>query len=131
MAQPRYTVKSVLVCDDVRQEKSNKHILIGVYNGEIIFASGPNKWIPLCIWIELAIAPGHYDEVRMAIRDPHGKDIASTLIDLDVERGDIPTILVFRIPVIEFALVGAYSIRFGIGRPPRKIADLVIKKAAE
>ena len=93
MARPPYTVKSVLICDDIRQEKSNKHILIGVYNGEIIFPPGPNKLIPLCVWIEFAIAPGHYDGVRMAIRDPHGQDIASTMIDLDVERGDVPTIL--------------------------------------
>lgn len=125
-------MKSVLICDDIRQEKSNKHILIGVYNREIIFLPSSNKLIPLCVWIELAIAQGHYGEVRMAIRDPHGKDIASTLIDsLDVERGDVPTILVIRIPMIQFSLVGAYSIRLGIGRPPRKIADLIIKESAE
>jgi hypothetical protein len=31
-----FDIEAVLVCDDIRVEKSNKHILIGVYSGDIV-----------------------------------------------------------------------------------------------
>jgi hypothetical protein len=44
---------SVLVCDDIRKEVSNKDILIGVYSGDIVVPSFP-VWLPISFWIEVS-----------------------------------------------------------------------------
>jgi hypothetical protein len=46
-------VESVVFCDDVRKETTNKDILIGVYAGDIVVASFPAV-ISSAIWIEIA-----------------------------------------------------------------------------
>ena len=54
-----------ILCDDIRQEQNNnKHILIGVYSGNIVASQIPAE-IQLAFYIEIEAAAGHYD---MAIR---------------------------------------------------------------
>lgn len=47
-----FTVENVVVCDDIRQEISHKHILVGVYSNVINIAMLPAN-INLAFWIEL------------------------------------------------------------------------------
>jgi len=47
-----FKVHAAVVCDDVRQEQNNKHILIGVYNGSIIVAGFPAE-VALAWWIQV------------------------------------------------------------------------------
>jgi hypothetical protein len=50
----------IVFCDDIREEKSNKHILIGVYGGEMNVNNGPTV-IPISLWIQLLdLPPGHH-----------------------------------------------------------------------
>ena len=67
----KFTVGSVVLCDDVRREITNKDILIGVYGGGIMAPSLPAA-IPLALWIEFTpkiIGPYSFD---LKIRLPPG-----------------------------------------------------------
>jgi hypothetical protein len=45
-------IKAAILCDLVRIENNGKHIIIGVYTGNIIFAEQPARFMPT-FWIEM------------------------------------------------------------------------------
>ncbi|MCC0013847.1 MAG: hypothetical protein H6881_08220 [Rhodobiaceae bacterium] len=45
-------VESIILCEDVRKEITNKEILIGVYSGNIVVKSYPTM-LRLNLWVEL------------------------------------------------------------------------------
>ena len=45
-------IKTVIFCDDIRKEITNKDILIGVYAGDIVVPSFPTP-LALALWIEI------------------------------------------------------------------------------
>jgi hypothetical protein len=47
-----FKVAAVVLCDDIRQEQNNKHILIGVYNGTIVVQEFPAQF-QLSWWIQI------------------------------------------------------------------------------
>lgn len=65
---------SVLVCDDVRKEVSNKEILIGVYSGNIQIPAMPAS-ILLSFWFEMVSKKkGPYELVlRIQLPNPDNK----------------------------------------------------------
>lgn len=52
------TVLNKILCEDVRQEQNNKHILIGVYSGDMLVGELPAN-VQLSFYLELAFkSPG-------------------------------------------------------------------------
>ena len=72
--KPALEIATVLVCDDVRKEVTNKDILIGVYAGDIVVPAFP-AWIALAVWLELITKEnGVYDmsfRIGMSNRPPN------------------------------------------------------------
>lgn len=66
---PKFTVNSVVICDDVRKEVNGKDILIGVYGGSIIVQSLPVN-LPIAVWVELTPAQVGHLEIDMKIHMP-------------------------------------------------------------
>jgi hypothetical protein len=59
--KPPLQIMNVILCEDIRQEKNNKFILIGVYLQEIIAAKFPVV-VGLTLWIQYASnVPGTVD----------------------------------------------------------------------
>lgn len=73
----------IVFCDDIREEKSNKHILIGVYGGEMNVAAGPTS-IPISIWIQLLDLPGGRHKFKVFPRKIIGKQRS----DLGLAEGE-------------------------------------------
>ena len=64
-----FKVSAVVLCDDIRLEQNNKHILIGVYNGTIVVQSFPTEF-PVCWWIQaLANQTGKFEFDIQLIKD--------------------------------------------------------------
>lgn len=63
-------ITTIIVCDDVRKEITNKDILIGVYTGDIVVQDFP-AWVRLSVWIEmLPSATGeHHMTFRVGMTD--------------------------------------------------------------
>jgi hypothetical protein len=66
---PGFRVKSLLVCDDIREEKSGKEIIIGVYTGAIIFAQLPAKLNKIVFRIDVQFLKRGAKQVAFQIRD--------------------------------------------------------------
>lgn len=68
--QPKLTVKTVLVCDDIRKEISGKDILIGVYSGIVVPQMPADLF--LSFWIQSeANGPGQIP-LEIQLLGPHG-----------------------------------------------------------
>jgi hypothetical protein len=72
---PLPTAKYVLICDDIREEKSNKIILIGLYANKIIIDSLPGLIPKLCIRICFDMSGPCADRFHLVIRRPDGGEI--------------------------------------------------------
>lgn len=58
-------VGSVIICNDIRKEITNKDILIGVYGGDIIISKFPAK-LRIAFWIEYI--PDRADKIEVNFR---------------------------------------------------------------
>jgi hypothetical protein len=82
-AQSKLKIKSLIICDDVREERSGKEILIGVYAGAIVFPKFPARLPKLVFRIDVQILKKGVGPFIMQIRDQ--KD------DLKLEvKGELP-----------------------------------------
>jgi hypothetical protein len=64
-------VKHVIMCEDIREEKNNKTILIGVYASKIIFHCPlPAVFPKLCFRICFDISKAYADKFNLKIRKP-------------------------------------------------------------
>lgn len=60
-----------IFCDDIRQEKSNKRIFIGVYQGRmIVFGSPPINFVKLAVAIYLYEKPGETEPIEIVVTVP-------------------------------------------------------------
>lgn len=122
-----YKVHSLLICDDVRKEETGKEILIGVYSGKIITRSPlPVTMAKLCFWIGfMANFTGDRD-IHMQIISPSDKKIMEANGNVNVIQEGKSSLSVPFSPV-QLPEEGVYSVRFGMGRPPRKIGVFEVK----
>jgi hypothetical protein len=116
-------IRSAILCDLVRTEDNGKHIIIGVYTGDVLFAEFPAKFAPT-FWIEFKPFEGDEEmafEVKMDI--PGAKVPRIGAGKIKAERGKA-AILVSRGPVLEIKNPGILrlSIRSKGGRWIQAIA---------
>ncbi|MGV8833273.1 MAG: DUF6941 family protein [Devosia sp.] len=84
---------TTVFCDDVRQETSGKHILIGVYGGELVPGSMPSSF-PISLYIKLSdVAPGHHSfRLKISVSNGgHSAEIAGE-VDLPASTAVFPMV---------------------------------------
>lgn len=126
MPQKNYKIHSLLICDDVRKEDNGKEILIGVYLNKIV----SHKPLPIILpklYFRIEFTPNFVGEIDMAVEiiSPSRKKIVRGKGTMTVkDEGRTSVALPFA--SVNFPEKGIYSIRLGIGRPPRKIAEFEV-----
>jgi hypothetical protein len=126
MPTNNYDIVSVIICDDVRQEGNGKEILIGVYNGTIVFKTLPSEIPKLVFRISVRLHKLDAKKFSIAVQHQSGKEIFST-------TGDV---LTFDDPYRIFGAVAGpltfqepanYKILFGIDAEPRPIGEFDVR----
>ncbi len=79
---PLPAAKYVLICDDIREEKSNKIILIGLYSNKIIIDSLPGLIPKLCLRICFDMSSPCTDRFHLVIRRPDRSEIGPFFVTL-------------------------------------------------
>lgn len=99
-------IKNAILCDSVRTEDNGKHILIGVYSGDIVFAKFPAR-VSFTYWVQL-IPPVQSGEVAfdMKIKAPGFKAPMTSEITLLIENEEELAVLVIVIPAINILKQG-------------------------
>ena len=94
-----FKVESAILCEDIRQEKSNKFILIGVYSGPILVSQFPMS-ISLAVFV---IGTPEEQEGLVTLRfSGPGEDTA--LLKMGYRRSDDNTFAALSTPVLQIAL---------------------------
>lgn len=87
-------IKSALVCDLVRVENTGKHIIIGVYTGDIVFGERPGRIIPT-FWIELVpFIQGGTMNLEARVDTPAGKAAQRADISLPVTNEKMALLII-------------------------------------
>lgn len=119
-----------IFCDDIRQEVTNKHILIGVYASDMRVSQMPAV-VPLSLWIRVRNLPNgrHAFSINLGFEKSKAK---ITEISGEIEMivpGDPANIIVAGIPVKiteSDCLIAQISVD---GGPMKKMGALQIREA--
>jgi hypothetical protein len=106
-------IGSVIICDDIRKEVTNKEILIGVYTGDIVVSSFPAS-IPLAFWVELTpYRPGKHEfNLRLSIPGKKGKLVIQAALEVATLTGTSAAVAGFQ---ITFDEPGELTLEIGFG----------------
>jgi hypothetical protein len=111
--QPVVDPVYLIVCDDIREEKSNKDILVGVYTGDILVPAFP-AIIALAAWMKVeasqlgAVAGFEFQVVRAKTSEVLFR-VPPTNINISAR-----TDFVVRIPGMQIVLSGEDTLKFQI-----------------
>lgn len=87
-----------IFCDDIRQEVTGKHLLIGVYSGQVLVHEGPSV-VPISTWMKInGIAQGKHEfSVTATFESPGREPVPSGVMsgNMDVADTKFPFIMVF------------------------------------
>jgi hypothetical protein len=107
-------IRSVLICDDVRHERSGKDICIGVYNGVIVIPRTPTLLPKIVIRIEIESIPTGKNLFKAEVIDPAKNPIFSAEGEIEPENSDDPVSLALAIAPMPLLSIGRYIIKFGL-----------------
>ena len=100
-----------VICDDVRNEISNKETIVGVYNSGITVPSLP--WtMSICLWFQVMWSGEGEMQLDIAVLNPRQHEVGK--IDGKAHailQGHLST-LVFRGLFITFGMEGTYNIKW-------------------
>ena len=130
MARPKpFTVRSAIVCDDIRREQNGKDILIGVYGGVIVVHDGFPASLPqFALHLEIEISKLFYETSILRIVSPEGRDIVKIAGALNFRRTDEPAILSVVFGPVQFPMPGEYRIHLGLDGPDRRVSSFHVRE---
>jgi hypothetical protein len=125
----RIHIRSVILCDDVRQEVTGKEILIGVYNDSMIFPSLPGSLKQLILRISCDLLDKDLKTAVISLRDPSGTKLSDQTIDLTTLPANEHPVFGFIIQGLVLYAAGTYSIELttNASSTPEKISDFVVR----
>jgi hypothetical protein len=91
-------ISQAIACDDIRQEINGKHILIGVYSGNLGVPSFPNV-IALGFWVLAKPSQiGDYD-VQLRVQDTDGKEVTRGNMLIHVQKVEDTALVIPSMPI--------------------------------
>lgn len=111
MSEPgSINILCAIACDDIRQEVTGKHILIGAYAGNMGLPFFPVT-IVLGFWVLARPShEGHY-EVELRVQDPEGKEVSHGQMIMRVEKIEDSALVVPPMP-IPLAKAGEIALQY-------------------
>jgi hypothetical protein len=91
-------VVTVIICDDIRKEVTQKETLVGVFTGDIVLLSFPN-WFAASIWIEMfpKEAGRHEIDFRISLRgkEPLVVKLVADVMEVGPMSAALPGLQIF------------------------------------
>jgi hypothetical protein len=111
MALP-FELVTAIVCDDIRREKSNKDILIGVYGGGILVQDFP-AFINIALWLQIRTTEIGEHDLLLRITGPNQSSLSG---DIQFKANVVTQGLSsFPFPIIGVSIQSEGPISFQIG----------------
>jgi hypothetical protein len=124
----KFKIRSVLICDDIRQEVSGKEILIGVYNDSMLFNTFPARLRQLVIRTVIDMIDKSVTRITLSLKDPNGTALGNFVAPLN--EMDLTSYIAFGFGIQDVVLYspGPYSIYLSADDDPEeKISDFEVR----
>lgn len=80
-----FDIDTVIFCDDIRQERNGKWLLIGVYGADILVRGLPAD-LRLSLWIVIRPKEIGKAEAKLRVIGPHGSTLVDGELSVDVKH---------------------------------------------
>lgn len=115
-------------CDDIRQEITGKHILIGVYGADLVPGILPATF-PIGMWIRFSGLQVGRHKFEMRLLDPTGRQAGTLNGETDVMSDDAPTVFALSGLPVELKEPGNIVVQFAFdGGDPIEIGRLKVSR---
>jgi hypothetical protein len=118
MSDNNFVCRSVLICDEVREEAGGKQIIIGTYAGVILL-----PFLPfigrITLRFEVKANESHFEHVECTILRPNGSIFSHETKPLDVRYPEFPTSIVFPLIGLNFEHAGEYTVLLAMDGTPQ------------
>jgi hypothetical protein len=121
-----FACRSVVVCDEVREEIGGKHILIGTYSGVILLPFVPFYVPKLTFRFEVKAELSHYDHVECTVLRPNGSIFSHDTRSLHVRFPEFPTAIVFVLLGLSFEQTGDYAVLLAMDSAPKVVGTVTM-----
>lgn len=120
-----FTCRSVLICDEVREEVGGKQIIIGTYSGVILL-----PFIPflghITLRFEIKANQPRFEHVECTVLRPNGSIFFHETKPFDVRYPEFPTSIVFPLVGLNFEHAGEYTILLAMDDTPQAVGNFSI-----
>ena len=123
----KYTLKHVLVCDDLRQEITGKSIVIGLYNDVIVMKTFPSALAKLVIRIATVVRDTNARNYYISVDAKSGQKVASFNGVMNYVNTGEQSIFAISFTNVLFPQADTYDISFEIDGPMKVIHDFVVR----
>ena len=113
-----WTLNSMILCDDVRQEVSGKETLVGVYSSTIVVAAIPASLKSLFFRISVTISDATMNQVRFSVTGPDGNKVSELSGSPPPFKSNGEASLVFEHSPMNLPFSGRYKVELALGGGP-------------
>jgi hypothetical protein len=123
-------IRSIIICDDARREGNGKDILIGVYNGIIVFPRFPAGLRQLVVRIEYEWKGAAEHTFELAVASEDGTTVFEANGEAVLAVPSDPAVISIPLPSMRFGKAGRFNIRFGVNSAPRQVGWFAVREGA-
>jgi hypothetical protein len=127
MSDTRYTIHSIIVCDDVRHESNGKAFLIGVYTGDIIVPAFPVNFLKIIVFLNLT-AHTKLDAFHFYVQGENGTkyiEVEDAVPKTDAREQNV---LVFDVRGVKLEKPQELKVFMGIDEVPKQLYSFSIRQ---
>lgn len=115
---------NALLCEDIRQERNNKYIIIGVYSGDIILQKVPST-VLVSLFVEMKVSKAGQNTAKIRLAGP-GED--SAVLDMAFETQQPNQVVTLAGPAMTVIMAKAGPFTVSASTDGRKWVPIIEKQ---
>ena len=121
-----FECRSLLLCDEIREEIGGKQIIIGAYSGAILIPYTPFFAQRLTIRFEINADASRYEHVECTILRPNHSIFHHSEMAYDLKYPEFPFSLYFVATAITFEQPGEHTVLLAMDSTPTSVGSFLI-----
>lgn len=124
-----YAVKSLTVCDDVRQEASGKQTLVGVYLKSVVVQTVPVRVLQMMFRVVVDTMHENHKRATFAVKGEDGHTLIEAAAEANVPDTDEDVVFVFGQQNVVLPKAQRYDVTFALDGTSQKIGEFNVRLA--
>ena len=125
-----FRVKSLIVCDDVREEKSGKDVAVGIYNRSMVVPSIPVR-LPFIVFRLVFEFDRKFETIEFFVKSPSKKKLFEFSGPINIVDMNEWIRIAIKIGEPVFEEAGEYVVWVGLGGRRRRVGEILLRTPTE